>query len=174
MLRPIRPIVVTAVTALVSLAATSDTPNQPPYVDLSASSPLAVHKSDGSWTIPLRGVAPTDTGFCRGTYINPEIVARGRGTAVHYGAKFFCTEPVSYSITTGVTNLYDEKPTGPVISHAGGQVTRGGLSPTPYVEGFSPPCRNNTNSGWLPYDDSTLHGEKHSGVGTLTTVGCRV
>ena len=163
-----------AVTAvLISTAPPSDSTSQVPYINLSASSPLAVHHADGSWTVPIPGLAPADTGFCRGTYINPEIVARGRGTAVHYAAKFFCTQPVEYSITTGVTNLYDEKPIGPVISHAGGQITRGGLSPTPYVEGFTP-CRNNMNSGWLPYDDSTIHGEKHSGVGKLVTVGCRV
>lgn len=31
------------------------------------------------------------------------------------------------------------------------------VSQNPYVEGFSPPCRNNLNSGWEPFDDSKIN-----------------
>ncbi len=151
-----------------------------PHVVLSASSPDAIHYPDGSWVIPIKPAGGQTTpgqpaGFlCRGTYIDPEIVARGRGTAVHFAAKFFCNRPVSYSVTVGVTNFYEETPNGPVVAHAGGQITGGGVSQTPYVEGFSPPCKNNRNSGWQPYDRSKIEVDAHNGRGTRVTVGCRV
>ncbi|MGQ0575847.1 MAG: hypothetical protein ACT4RN_16830 [Pseudonocardia sp.] len=149
-----------------------------PHVVLSEFAPEAVHHPDGSWSIPIR---PRDTqaalaqpGACRGTYINPEIVARGNGTAVHFGTKYFCTSPVSYTITTGVDSYHEDTPTGPVVSHPGGQATGGGVSQNPYVEGFSPPCKNNLNSGWEPYDDSNVNNAPHIGRGNRVTVGCRV
>lgn len=151
-----------------------------PHVVLSASSPEAIHYPDGSWVIPIRTttartVPGQPAGFlCRGTYINPEIVARGRGTAVHFAAKFFCNRPVSYTVTVGVTNFYEETPEGPVIPHAGGQVSGSGVSQNPYVEGFSPPCKNNRNSGWQPYDRSKIEVDAHNGHGNRVTVGCRV
>lgn len=151
-----------------------------PHVVLSASSPDAIHFPDGSWVIPIksprsRTLPGQPAGFlCRGTYIDPEIVARGRGTAVHFAAKFFCNRPVSYTVTVGVTNFYEETPDGPVVAHPGGLVTGSGLSQQPYVEGFSPPCKNNRNSGWQPYDRSKIEVDAHNGGGTRVTVGCRV
>lgn len=152
-----------------------------PLVDLSASNPAAVHHADGSWTVPIHRSPrePADqprvpVGFCRGTYIDPEIVARGAGTAVHFAVKYFCSRPVEYSARTGVDSFYDEVPGGPVISHGGGVASGGGVSQNPYVEGFSPPCRTNQNSGWEPWDDSVVRGQKHSGRGKRVTIGCRV
>jgi hypothetical protein len=147
-----------------------------PRVVLSEHSPEAVHYPDGSWAIPIRApgnqAAP---GFvCRGTYINPEIVARGQGTAVHFAAKYFCNRPVSYSVTTGVVSFHEDTPRGPVVPHPAGQASRQGVSQTPYVEGFSPPCKNNLNSGWEPYDHSRIEGDAHDGRGRRVTVGCRV
>ncbi|WP_143132422.1 hypothetical protein [Amycolatopsis rubida] len=46
-----------------------------------------------------------------------------------------------------------------------------GVSQQPFVEGHSFPCSNNDNSGWIPYDFSTVHGQKHSGQGNQVTVG---
>lgn len=91
-----------------------------PHVLLSESSPEAIHNPDGSWSIPIRprgtqAALAQPVGACRGTYINPEIVARGNGTAVHFGTKYFCTSPVSYSITTGVDNFYEDAQGGPVV-----------------------------------------------------------
>lgn len=150
-----------------------------PHVLLSESSPEAIHNPDGSWSIPIRprgtqAALAQPVGACRGTYINPEIVARGNGTAVHFGTKYFCTSPVSYSITTGVDNFYEDAQGGPVVPHPGGQAGGGGVSQNPYVEGFSPPCKNNLNSGWEPYDDSKVNDGPHTGRGNRVTVGCRV
>lgn len=156
------------------------TAGEVPHVELSEFSPNAIRYPDGSWAVPIpsggsRAVPGQPAEFlCRGTYINPEIVARGRGTAVHFAAKFFCNRPVGYSVTVGVTDFYEETPSGPVVAHPGGQITRGGLSQTPYVEGFSPPCKNNLNSGWEPYDNSKIEGDAHNGRGNRVTVGCRV
>jgi len=53
--------------------------------------------------------------FCTGDYVPPGIVARASGTAVHYGIKFECSDPVSYSIHISVQNFYDA---GPDPQHA--------------------------------------------------------
>lgn len=149
----------------------------PAHVDLSPTAPGTIHHTDGSWTVPIPSArrAPAVTGGCRGTYIDPSIVARGNGTAVHFGVKYFCTEPVEYSVQAGVEDWYEETPDGSVLGHLGADpVTRSGVSQQPFVDGYSYPCKNNQNSGWQPYDFSTIHGQQHNGDGTRVTVGCRV
>jgi len=152
-----------------------------PFVYLTATSSAATHYRDGSWSIAVmrpagwRGnLSPQAVGLCRGTFINPEIVARGSGTAVHFATKYFCSAPVAFTITTGVNSWYEESPTGSVTSHPGGSATGGGISPNPYVEGFSPPCKNNQNSGWQPWERAKLNDGEASNSGTRITVGCRV
>lgn len=149
-----------------------------PHVVLSPNAPGVVHHPDGSWTVPIGAAGPGQPrlpGGCQGTYINPSIVARGNGTAVHFGVKYICTEPVEYTVQAGVEDWYDEAPGGPVLGHLGADPqTRTGVSMQPFVDGYSYPCKNNANSGWQPYDFSTIHGEQHNGDGYRTTVGCRV
>jgi hypothetical protein len=93
-----------------------------PYVELSEASPLAVHYPDRTWAIRFTARSQTagsgrtqGAGVCRETFINPEIGARGRGTAVHFATKYFCTAPVRYSNTTGVNRTYESFPSGPVV-----------------------------------------------------------
>jgi len=116
--------------------------------------------------------------FCTGDYVDPEIVARGAGTAVHYAIKFQCSDPVNYSIQLGVDDFYDAGPGpgNPVTRHAGGLgVERHGVSAEPYAEGFSTPCVNNQNSGWEIFDRSNLGDQqKHDDRSDRVTVGCRV
>lgn len=147
------------------------------HVILSPTAPGVIHHPDGSWIVPLNSMnsATEMDGGCRGTYIDPSIVARGNGTAVHFGVKYFCTEPVEYTVEAGVEDYYEEAPGGPVLGHLGADpVTRSGVSQQPFADGYSYPCRNNQNSGWEPYDFSTVHGQHHNGNGTRVTVGCRV
>ena len=147
------------------------------YVDLSRSSPNAVVHRDGSWTVTAPGAIFGQI-FCTGDYIDPEIVARGLGTAVHYAIKFQCSDPVSFGIQLGVEDFYDvgPGPGNPVTRHAGGPgVERHGISAEPYAEGFSSPCINNQNSGWEIFDRSTLGDQqKHNDRSDRVTVGCRV
>lgn len=94
---------------------------------------------------------------------------------MHFAAKFFCTRPVSYSVTTGVMNWYEISREGPVTGRPGGQASRGGVSQNPYVEGFSPPCRTNQNSGWEPWHQSSVNGGAwQRDQGRRITVGCRM
>jgi len=154
-----------------------------PYVDLAYSAPDAVVNKDGSWTVKVQSPnAIFGQIACTGNYVAPEIATRGASTAVHYGIKFFCTDPVQYSIRIGLDDFYE---TGP---GAGGAVARrsasgnprayeerGGVSPQPFLDGFSRPCVNNQNSGFEIWDQSTLGAsEKHNARSARTTVGCRV
>lgn len=155
-------------------------------VDLSPSTPGAIRHADGSWTVlvPPSARRPVEPGaiarpiVCSGNYVDPEITVRRGGTAVHYGVKFFCTDPVSYSIRLGVDNYYDTDPGpgGKVLRHTGGpEVSRGGVSANPFAEGFSTPCVGNDNSGWQVWDDASLgDNQKHRDRGKRVTVGCRV
>ncbi len=158
------------------------TPSELPFVELSESSPAAVHHSDGSWTIPV--VAPASVrggdkrqqpvGVCKGSAIDPEIVARSPGTAVHFATKYFCTGVVQWTIRTGVTNWYDETIDGPVLPHPGGETVAHGVGQQAYAEGFSPPCRTNQNSGWEPWDESQFGNGHAKHSGKRITVGCRM
>jgi hypothetical protein len=115
---------------------------------------------------------------CSGNYVDPEIVARGAGTAVHYGIKFLCTDPASYSIQIGVDDHYEPSPgpAGRIVRHNGGrEAARTGLPAQPFAEGFSDPCINNSNSGWEVWDDSSLgDNQKPRATGKRVTVGYRV
>lgn len=142
-----------------------------PKARLALDNPEISFQSAGTWTIPIHHATdrgPSDVGACRGTYLNPSIVAVGTATAVHYGVKFFCTEPVEYDILAGVyykVHEGEEEDAGSTEGH--------GVSQQPFVEGHSFLCSNNNNGGWIPYDFSTVHGLKHSGQGNQVTVGCQ-
>lgn len=142
------------------------------HVNLSFNNPDIKFIDADHWVIPIRSngsaKSPKDTGACQGTYLTPELVAVGTATAVSYGTKYFCTEPVDYNITAGVYYVVNSGQ-----EDDAGSTHDSGVSQQPYVSGISYLCSNNDNGGWQPYDYSTVHGISHSGTGNTVTVGCQ-
>ncbi|WP_143202323.1 hypothetical protein [Amycolatopsis sp. CB00013] len=139
-----------------------------PKLDLSPGSPGVEQTGVDTWDIQFKKSGSTDeAGVCHMTFIQPSIVAIGTATAVHYGFKAFCTEPVEYTVRA---KIFTTDPAG-YLDEAG-SVSGAGVSQQPTVLGNSFLCSNNNNSAWTPYGEGQLRGEGFSRSGTAVTVGC--
>jgi hypothetical protein len=164
------------VSAGVASAAPQQTDYVAPYVDLSPDAPNVIHNANGTLTVRITATprSPKDI-ICQGTFFAPSIVSLGtKGTAVHYGLKYFCTSPVSYDITSTIEDWYEETQDGPLVGHLGGSVSASGVAMQPTAQGNSYTCVNNQNSGWQPFGNGYVNGTPDSKNGNVVTVGCRV
>lgn len=152
------------------VAGTSAGATSIPHVNLSLPSAGAAHHRDGSWTISDHTTTANAVVTCTGTFLTPSIVASGSGTAVHYGVKWACNTPVSFDITVGVEN--EQPQSGGTLSVFGGSVHRTGVSQNPFADGTSTQCANNRNSGWAPFEFTTVGPINDHSDGPTTTVGC--
>jgi hypothetical protein len=139
-----------------------------PEIDLSFANRDIVFTDATHWTVPIRP-ARQGGGACQGEYIPPQITAGpGGGTSVYYGVKYFCTQPVEYTITLGIDEVDSSG-----LRHSADSRVRSGVSQNPYLDSNTPLCRTNRNSGWVPWDETTIMGQtKYAQAQVVTTVGC--
>lgn len=139
---------------------------------------VASVSSDGDvhYEFPSANPDSSQRGACEGNIIDPTIVSRGNGTAVHYGLKFNRTEPVPYTLDVRSMDKYEDVPGGPLIGRLGGDpVQRSGVDFAPFVEAWSFPCLNNLNSGWIITGYPSIRGQQlPAKQSPMITVGCRV
>lgn len=166
-------VVASATTSAPGNATALDQPGRIAKVDLSFANSDIVFTDATHWTVPIRPVRGSQPGACRGEYVVPEITAGpGNGTSVRYGVKYFCTEPVQYTIVIGVYEL-DSQSKATANRARVDQRNSSGVSQNPHLEGNTPPCRSNRNSGWLPWDTTNIKGQtKTAEAQVVTTVGC--
>ncbi|WP_143202431.1 hypothetical protein [Amycolatopsis sp. CB00013] len=140
----------------------------PPKVDLTPGAPGVEQTGSDAWVVHFKSTkSPDRAGVCRNTFIQPSIVAIGTATAVHYGYKAFCTEPVEYTVTA---KIFTNDPGG-YLDEAG-SVRGAGVSQQPSVLGNSFLCSNNNNNAWTPYAEGQVRGMGFSQSGNPVTVGC--